>query len=190
MVTMQAALRNMDEANIEALNTVLSAPRWKAAYPEMSTLTTASIFADVILFSDHVPVPNFEPLHAPNWHFTNVPIRPLDKSNPRFRPSVIERVSGEGNPYDNPKNSAYLLEKAVQDWDKSDSVWYQNFLLRYLIHVLPDAHQPLHASQCISSEFPEGDNGGIKIEFEKAFHCRNLHKLWDSGVKLFPDRQR
>ena len=49
------------------------------------------------------------------WHFTNVPIRPLDKSNPRFRPSVIERVSGEGNPYDNPKKKFQTYMKAGQD---------------------------------------------------------------------------
>ena len=190
MVVMKMAIRNMDAENIKALNIVLSEPKWKAAYPQMASLVPAAVFADVIMFNDHKPVENFEPLHIPDWHFTDVRIEQA-KSNPllrRTRPDVIERVSGEGNPYDNTKNLAYILEKTIKDWNKSDSFWYQNFLLRYFIHVLADAHQPLHASTWISPEFPNGDNGGIKVVFEKSFRCRTLHKLWDSALKLFPDR--
>lgn len=172
MVIMRVAMRSMDPTAIDALDRVLAAPKWAEAYPEMKDLTTASIFADVILFPDHKPSA-FEPLHAPQWHFTNI-----QTGNTRFRSSSAKkRVSRPGNPYDNTKNAAFILEKTVRDWDKTDSRWYLNFLLRYFIHVLPDSHQPLHASS----------DDGNRINFEKKARCRNLHKLWDLGVKLFPN---
>ena len=36
-------------------------------------------------------------------------------------------------------------------------------MLRFLIHVIGDIHQPLHASTFFSDEYPDGDMGGNKF---------------------------
>jgi hypothetical protein len=53
-------------------------------------------------------------------------------------------------------------------------------MARYLIHVVGDVHQPLHAVSLFDdNKFKEGDEGGnlFKIIFSK--NIKNLHKLYD-----------
>lgn len=56
-------------------------------------------------------------------------------------------------------------------------------MARYLVHVLGDIHQPLHASSFFDNDkFKNGDQGGnlFKINFKAGIE--NLHKLFDSGI--------
>jgi hypothetical protein len=59
-------------------------------------------------------------------------------------------------------------------------------MMRYLIHVLGDIHQPLHTSALFSQKFPNGDMGGnlFLIKFPTN-NITNLHKLYDSGIDKF-----
>lgn len=193
MVIMRLALRQMNPDAIVALDNVLEDPKWKAAYPRMSSLTQASIFADVILFDDHVKKNHFQPLPVPEWHYVDVSVPgPGEPAFSNSKLPVKDRVSAPGNPFDNNKNAAFILEKAVNDWDKACinlSQWYANMLLRYFIHAFMDTHQPMHASSAISQKHPNGDKGGLRIRFERGAIARNLHRLWDSAVNLFPKRK-
>ncbi len=56
-------------------------------------------------------------------------------------------------------------------------------MMRYLVHVLGDIHQPLHTSALFSQKFPKGDLGGnlFLIKFPTN-NITNLHKLYDSGI--------
>ena len=49
--------------------------------------------------------------------------------------------------------------------------------LRYVIHLVGDLHQPLHASD-------NGDRGGncVPLHFGPTSIATNLHALWDSGI--------
>lgn len=55
-------------------------------------------------------------------------------------------------------------------------------MMRYLIHVTGDIHQPLHASTLITDKFPNGDEGGNLFYVKYIEGINNLHKLYDSGV--------
>ncbi len=67
----------------------------------------------------------------------------------------------------------------------------KSFLLRYLVHVLGDVHQPLHASSLFSDRFPKGDEGGNLFKIQYTENINQLHKLFDSGVdKLGGDIKR
>jgi hypothetical protein len=53
-------------------------------------------------------------------------------------------------------------------------------MVRYLIHVVGDVHQPLHAASLFDNDkFRDGDRGGnlFKIQFNSEID--NLHKLYD-----------
>jgi hypothetical protein len=55
-------------------------------------------------------------------------------------------------------------------------------MMRYLIHVIGDIHQPLHASELFNDGlFVNGDQGGNLFKIKYKDHIDNLHKLWDSG---------
>ena len=55
-------------------------------------------------------------------------------------------------------------------------------MLRYLIHVLGDIHQPLHASALFNEVFKDGDQGGNLFLIKYNSEIGNLHKLFDSGI--------
>lgn len=58
----------------------------------------------------------------------------------------------------------------------------KSLLMRYLIHVLGDIHQPLHASTLVNEQFPNGDQGGNLFLIKYSENIENLHKLFDSGA--------
>jgi hypothetical protein len=54
-------------------------------------------------------------------------------------------------------------------------------MMRYLIHVIGDIHQPLHATAMFNDGmFKNGDQGGNLFKITYASGIDNLHKLFDS----------
>jgi hypothetical protein len=56
-------------------------------------------------------------------------------------------------------------------------------MMRYLLHVVGDMHQPLHNSNFFNETFPKGDLGGnmMKIALQNGTLV-NLHAFWDAGA--------
>jgi len=61
----------------------------------------------------------------------------------------------------------------------SATVWQKAFALRFLIHLMGDMHQPLHAVGRCSATHPKGDQGGNKFHLDDPQYG-NLHKIWDA----------
>ena len=57
-------------------------------------------------------------------------------------------------------------------------------MLRFLIHLIGDIHQPLHNTSLVNSQFPKGDKGGnlflIKTRLKSV---KDLHTFWDRGLE-------
>ena len=79
--------------------------------------------------------------------------------------------------------SAALTSSATPNPIKSyDLVW--------LIHLVGDVHQPLHAAERYRQDHPGGDNGGnaVKLRCAPGVSCAdNLHSLWDGLLGSSPD---
>ena len=98
------------------------------------------------------------------WHFLNLP---LGLSHEQF----VETVSKPGpeNVYTaNLKVEASLRDKLLNADQKNNA-------LKYLIHLVGDAHQPMHISK-------NEDKGGNTIQLRFDEKGTNLHSLWDSGL--------
>ena len=69
--------------------------------------------------------------------------------------------------------------------------WEKAFMLRVLLHVVGDLHQPLHCTQVYSEQFPEGDKGGVRFPLAgpETLTRKHLHGLWDSILLLDTARQ-
>jgi len=64
----------------------------------------------------------------------------------------------------------------------------KSMMARYLIHVVGDVHQPLHASSFFDDEkFKNGDEGGNLFLINYSENITNLHKLFDSGIGSLSD---
>jgi hypothetical protein len=56
----------------------------------------------------------------------------------------------------------------------------KSYDLTWLLHLVGDVHQPLHASTRVSSTDPDGDSGGNLVKLSCA-HCE-LHAFWDDRL--------
>ena len=52
--------------------------------------------------------------------------------------------------------------------------------LAFLVHLVGDVHQPLHACNYFGPECPDGDMGGRKVLVNHPW-AKNLHQFWDSA---------
>lgn len=70
--------------------------------------------------------------------------------------------------------TASLKQQRMRTFDKG-------MALRILIHVTADLHQPMHAINRFSKEFPSGDKGGNLVLLPTNPTAHNLHEYWDVG---------
>jgi len=97
------------------------------------------------------------------WHFLNLP---LGLSHEQFVKLVSQ---SDGNVY------SAIVKTEAQLKDKSLSAEQKNEALKYLIHLVGDAHQPMHVSR-------KEDKGGNTIQVRFDTKGTNLHTLWDSRL--------
>jgi hypothetical protein len=113
------------------------------------------------------------------WHYIDIYFR-NDGKPPQNKPDAENAVWAID------RFSAILKDKSKPDAERAEA-------LRFLIHIVGDIHQPLHATSKESDERPKGDAGGNAFRIEPPSELahgdrppRNLHALWDLGVGLFP----
>jgi hypothetical protein len=101
--------------------------------------------------------------HTAPWHFLNLP---LGLSHEQFVQTVLQS--------DNNVYTAILKMEATLK-DQTLSADQKNEALKYLIHLIGDAHQPMHISR-------KEDKGGNTIQVRFDHKGTNLHSLWDSKL--------
>jgi len=63
-----------------------------------------------------------------------------------------------------------------------DGHFAKSFALRFLIHMVGDLHQPLHAAARCTPALPGCDAGGNKFPVNIDAFTNNLHALWDHAM--------
>lgn len=97
------------------------------------------------------------------WHYINLP---MGLSCVEFEKAVR---SSENNIYEALINA----EKTLQNEKAAPQARIK--ALKYIIHLVGDAHQPMHVSR-------KEDKGGNDIQVRFQDKGTNLHALWDSGL--------
>ncbi|WP_253952326.1 S1/P1 nuclease [Mucilaginibacter sp. SG564] len=97
------------------------------------------------------------------WHFLNLP---LGLNHDQFAKFVSQ---SDGNVY------TAIVKTEAQLKDKSLTADQKNEALKYLIHLIGDAHQPMHVSR-------KEDKGGNTVQVRFEDKGTNLHSLWDSKL--------
>jgi hypothetical protein len=116
----------------------------------------------------------------PQWHYIDLPYRPeggADDARPAQAPAGDEAKSG-------PRDIVEALSKNTDDLrNPSTSAQDKAIALCWILHLGGDIHQPLHAIQMFSAQFPDGDRGGnaLLVVREPPYSNTqmNLHLLWD-----------
>jgi hypothetical protein len=104
-----------------------------------------------------------------NWHFIDLPVCRL--ADPTGCPSPQE------------DNAAWAIGSAHSTvYSKKSSNFDKARQLRFLLHIVGDLHQPLHAASYYSAQFPTGDRGGNSWNVSGFDWTTELHALWDGGL--------
>jgi hypothetical protein len=112
-------------------------------------------------------------LHKRDWHFINYPVN-LDG---RQGPEPEEQWDGQSDP----ANILQALDKNLKALKAPGTPKDERaFALCWVLHLVGDLHQPLHATALFSDQFPDGDAGGNLFVVRSATNPQiPLHTLWD-----------
>ena len=125
------------------------------------------MFVEAAVWADSLNEISFDTLD--NWHYVNTPYH-MDGS--------------EVTPIYEKMNVTWAIDQIIKTLTdhrhpKFDNTLSRSFSWRYLIHIVGDIHQPLHATDMYSQKFTKGDLGGnlFKIKFSNNTQIDNLHAL-------------
>ncbi len=135
-------------------------PQAKAA---VKSLLGSEAITDVASWADEVRNDPEYKSTAP-WHFLNLP---LGLSREAFEKAV------KGQSQENVYSAILAQEKVLKD-ENSTREQKVN-ALKFLVHFIGDAHQPMHISRA-------EDKGGNTIQLQYNNKGTNLHSLWDSRL--------
>jgi len=113
-----------------------------------------------------------------NWHFYDRPVNPdglfTSPEESENSPWAINQTIGVLNDSSTPGNITF--EKST--------------MLRMMMHIIGDMHQPLHSAELYSELFLTGDEGGNLINVTWQGQPLVLHAFWDSIAETLqtPDR--
>jgi hypothetical protein len=99
------------------------------------------------------------------WHYKDIPFSPdntptHDVPNPNAETQIITF------------RDTLASQAASDDLKSYDLVW--------ILHLVGDVHQPLHATSRFTHDLPDGDRGGNSVKLCES-PCRNeLHAFWDN----------
>ena len=129
----------------------------------------AAVWPDIIRSSSYV---GNRYAHS-NWHYVNffweqrVPGGPpIDRPDRGTDGELLNQL---------PRLAATLADPAAGDSARS-------LALAWVLHLVGDAHQPLHNSARITPQDPQGDRGGNLFLLGGLYPRSNLHGYWDALV--------
>lgn len=137
---------------------------WQELHPltrqrlqELLDLEPGATLASISLWADQVRTPT-----TARWHYINIP----SNSNCEFEAAR-----------DCPQGSCVLgaIRRQSERLANATSLRDRLAALKWVVHLVADAHQPLHAGSA-------NDKGGNLIQLRIGGRGTNLHALWDSGL--------
>lgn len=115
----------------------------------------------------------------------NLGYAPADKAMHKYWHFVDAGFSPDGTPVlatpkPNAQDRIELFAQTLASTTATDAL--KSYDLTWLIHLVGDLHQPLHATTRFTSDAPGGDVGGnlVSVSCSSSAHCPDeLHAVWD-----------
>ena len=110
--------------------------------------------------------------HRGPWHYINWPFKP------EGQPANVQIRDPE------PVNILTALAENESVVKKETDPERKAIALAWLFHLVGDIHQPLHAAQLFTVDYPKSDRGGnqICVRVTQAGQPMNLHRFWDGVI--------
>ena len=134
----------------------------------------AATWPDFVRSLDH-PLNRTE--NHPVWHYVDYPYDRDGKAGP----APVEQWDGHSDP----ANLLQAMQKVTAEIrDPKTPADRRAIDYCWVMHLVGDVHQPLHAVSLYSDKYPDGDKGGNSIVLKTATNNVNLHAIWD-GLEGF-----
>jgi hypothetical protein len=152
--------------------------------PDRYAFMIAATWPDIVRSQSH-------PMHFvanhPEWHYIDIAV-----VQPGYTPSP-PATQPDSQPA-GPRNILEALVKVTADLrNPSGAAPERAIALCWVLHLCGDLHQPLHASNYYSPQYPDGDRGGnlaIVLRTPHAYYSQiNLHALWDQMLGTYRSPQ-
>jgi len=118
-----------------------------------------------------------------NWHYVNVPVRMLDGASDAQREKIEKNIA------DMTKDRGLILTMIPNAMaglkDPRSTAEERAVHLCWMLHLIGDLHQPLHAATLFTKDSLDGDLGGNLFFVEKNSTPTRLHGLWDDALGQF-----
>lgn len=184
MLTAEIARQQLTKDEVDALNDIFA--DWSKDFPGVCDIVNVSVWPDMIKCQKPSELCQKKPsdaIHAfDDWHFANKAWNPDNIPLPGW---------AKGDGWTRDPSAVWFLVEAMDTFGSSGSRFAFNLMGRLFIHILGDAHQPLHVADGFFNDkqygnLKFGDEGGNGI-FVKTdwLGVTNLHALWDSGIGLY-----
>lgn len=178
MLVAEVARQQLNENEVKIINGLLE--DWSEEFPGTSDLVTAAVWPDQLKCGSHstiCPRDQLENIHLFDpWHFDERPYNPDGLKLPDCTDQWMPNPS-----------ASFTLTSAMVSMSSSNSRFTFNFMLRWVLHLVGDIHQPLHTANGYFNDashgyLPYGDRGGNRIPVVSSCGANNLHFYWDSAA--------
>ena len=137
----------------------------------------AAVWPDLIKAQGH---PMRVQYSHPSWHYIDLPY-----VVPSTQPAADEPTGGARGDRPGPRDIVEALTAVTAELrDPATKPEQRAIDLCWIIHLVGDIHQPLHAASLYDGQFPKGDQGGnSEVVLRDARYANtkaNLHLIWDS----------
>lgn len=85
-------------------------------------------------------------------------------------------------------NVTYAIKQAFNAIGKDDGILYKSMMVRFLLHIVGDMHQPLNVITRVTPKYTSGDKGGRLFKIRGQFS--DLHSLWDNAMGKITEVKR
>lgn len=174
-------LRDHDPAAIPRIIALLQHHQaWQMWVDSMNAHSVAPQDRDLVVFmfaarfpDDYKSAAGYENARYDPQHYVDFPFKPAGQ------PSSVQT---QGPEEINLLNAFPRHLQVLRDPHATPEA--RAFALTFLFHLVGDVHQPLHATQLFTTDYPDGDQGGNKVWVTVPSDTRpwKLHSLWDGMV--------
>jgi len=123
-----------------------------------------------------------EGFNQPFHHYVNLPIKRLTGASPAQVMEIEKNIAEAPQKPSSGQILGELPKRLDEVRDPATEEKKRAIALCWVLHLVGDLHQPLHAAALYTKDSPEGDHGGNEFYVKWNRRAEKLHFLWDGVV--------
>ncbi|KAG5472370.1 hypothetical protein LSCM1_03769 [Leishmania martiniquensis] len=163
MVVAEIAYRQLSPSNQQKIEAMAMQFQQSGPFPGSPDMMQAACWPD--------DVRRWQQDAMGTWHYVGQPYNP-------------ENITTDGMEAVNAISVSLSMIQSLRN--TKAPLYLLNFAWVNLVHIIGDLHQPLHAVQLYSHDYPHGDAGGNLIRVLVKKREIKLHSLWDNICSATP----